>query len=217
MKTPINLSILAVALIAACDDGPVDDGFRRRDLVGDEAPPEPTCAEQQKGYAGFGGTKLEAGRTEYEVATERMRMKPFEALKDDYRRLLGVEPPSLTASGPTFGEAPARWYAEPAPGAVSLYQAYRIAFDACNEHTKLEAKWATAPTAASAKKECAAWQRKFWSRTPEVDEIEACAKVATTDAAFEAVAGGETRATEPRRRWAYACASVLASSDFLMY
>ena len=224
-SSPIILSVVLSLVVVACadEDAGLLRGNRTETPVGD-APvvtpvdtPAPTCADLQTKYVGFGGTALESTRTELPLGTERARMKPFRALRDDYVRLLGAEPASLATSGPTFGEAPPRWFAEPAPGAVSLYQAYRVGFDACNEVTKTDAKWAAAPTLEGAKTECAAWEKKFWNRTPTPEEIEACAKVAATDSAKESAVTGGTKDTEPRRRWAYVCASVLTSGEFVMY
>lgn len=222
MKT-FAIALSATLLATACAEegdellggapGPTGNG-----TAAPEPPkPPPTCADLQTTYAGFAGTKLEAGRTDYALGQERTRNKPFEALKDDYKRLFGAEPASLTSSAPTFGEAPPRWFVEPVPGAVSLYQSYRVAFEACLGETKTDPQWAVAPTTEAAKTQCAAWQRKFWSRTPPSESIAACATVAVTDSASEVVPGGATRATDPRRRWAYACASVLTAGDFVMY
>lgn len=177
----------------------------------------PTCAELQTSYVGIAGIKLESTRTDYEVGTEHTRNKPFEALQDDYKRLFGAEPGSLAASGPTFGQAPSRWYIEPSPNAVSLYQAYRVAFEACLVETKTDPKWAVAPTATTAKAQCAEWQRSYWSRTPPSESIAACASVAETASLVEATPGGADKPTDPRRRWAYACASVLTAGEFIMY
>jgi hypothetical protein len=50
--------------------------------------------------------------------------------------------------------------------------------------------------------------RTFWSRTASPDQTAACVDVAVTGAAT---------VTDPRKRWAYACASVLSSAGFLTY
>ena len=50
--------------------------------------------------------------------------------------------------------------------------------------------------------------RKFWNKTPAPQEIQACVDVATTGAAKE---------PDARRKWAYACASVMTSAGFLTY
>ena len=67
--------------------------------------------------------------------------------------------------------------------------------------------WAIdARTAATADTECINFQKKFWSRTPSAAETAACVTFATSAVNNDANA---------RRRWAYACASVLTSTGFL--
>ena len=78
------------------------------------------------------------------------------------------------------------------------------------------AAYAVMPTAESARVECASWIRRFWSREASPEQIDACAAVAletTTETYDEAT----TRDVTPKRRWAYACASVLSGTGFLMY
>ena len=42
--------------------------------------------------------------------------------------------------------------------------------------------------------------------------------VAVNDSTMEAQPGGQpAKATDPRRRWAYACASVLTAPGFVMF
>lgn len=176
-----------------------------------------TCGNAQKSYVGFGQVKLEATRLDVASGLDRTRAKPYGMLIDDYKRVLGVTPSVLGESGATFGQAPDRWFTEPAPTAVSLYQAYRVAFEGCLEYTKTDPKYAAAPTAASAATECTAMERKFWSQVPIPDEVAACAGVATSDSATETVPAGGMRPTAPRRRWAYACASVLTAPGFMNF
>ncbi len=135
-------------------------------------------------------------------------MKPFGALKTEFERVLGNKPASLATADATFAAPPARWYAEPAANAVALKTAYDIAFDGCLTYVATDPKLAAAPTAATASEACAGMARKFWSKTPAPQEIQACVDVATTGAASEPVAA---------RKWAYACASVLTSAGFLTY
>lgn len=226
MRTSIALLAVTAALasfVAACSSDGGDLGFPADDTPGADTPaPDthtPTCSELQKSYTGFSGQKLEAGRLEAPIGIDRARMKPYEALGDDYKRVLaGVTPTVLGESGPTFGQAPDRWFIEPQPGAVSLYQAYRIAFEGCLEYTKTDAKYAAAPTPDTAGPACAAMARAFWSQTPSPDEIAACTDYAVNGANEEAAPGGKTTvSTDPRRRWAYACAAVLTTTGFLTY
>jgi hypothetical protein len=122
--------------------------------------------------------------------------------------VLGNTPASLAGAATTFGQPPARWYEEPVAGAVSLQTALAIAFDGCLTYTATDAQYGSAPTAATASAVCADMARKFWSRTPASGDIQACVDVAVTGTASE---------TNARRRWAYACASVLTAAGFLTY
>ncbi len=188
-----------------------------------------TCQGRQVVYTGFTGRdgqpeSLVAGREELAVGIDRARLKPFSALLEDYHRVLDLDWKTdnkqfitvLFGSGPTFGEPPARWYTEPAAGAVSLYQGYRAAFEGCGLMLAKDMKYKTAPTEESAQTECSAMARKFWSRTPTPDEINECVKVAMVDSLKETTPTGQTD-TAPARRWAYACASVMTSAGFITY
>ncbi len=173
----MNRRIASIALLAlGCSstselpfdvEGPPDDQV--------VATPEKTCSEKQKTYTGFGGKSLTATRVEKPAGEERARLKGYDVLVDDYQRLVGFKPSVLAESGPTFGAPAARWYAEGKPDAVALYQAYRVGFEACLTVTAKDAKYALAPVAETAAAECAALERKYWSRTPNPDEIWSCA------------------------------------------
>lgn len=211
MKILTTLTILSVALVA-CGDAE-SDLLPRGDMDPkpvDVAGPDPNDPAQCKSreYLGFEGTKLHATRVVAVLGTDRQRIKPFSALQTEYPRALGNTPATLAGSGATFGQAPARWFEEPQANAVALQTAYNIAFDGCLTFTEAPAEFAAAPTPQTAETNCAAMARKFWSKTPSPQEIQACADVAVTGSASEA---------QPRRRWAYACASVMTASGFLTY
>ncbi len=226
MRQLFALLPLSLVLLAACaeEDGNTlsgqpgygDNPGADASAPGSDVAPQ-TCSGLQITYTGFGGESLVAGRVETEVNLDRRRMKPFIGLAEDYKRVLGVSPSLIAESGPTFGDPPARWYSEPQPGAVNLYQAYRIAFEGCVEYTSKDEKYAAAPDATTAATECSAFARKFWSRTASQEETDACAKLATTDSLKENPTGAGVVDTTPRRRWAYACAAVLSADGFLMY
>ena len=212
----------ASGLLACSSDG----GDLSLDGLGDDdssggggtTPAAKTCTALQTSYVGFSGQKLEAGRAEAPIGIDRARMKPFAMLGDDYQRLLGAAPTVLAESGPTFGLAPDRWYVEPQPGAVSIYQAYRVAFEGCLDWTKTDPKWGAPPDATNAPGACADMEAAFWSRTPTPAEIQPCVDVAIRDSITEVAPGGTTTLpTEVRRRWAYACAAVLTAPGFLVY
>ena len=175
------------------------------------------CKETQVGYTGLGGLPLHADRFEATAGADRGRMKPFSALAEEYRRVMGLAAaPNLQSSAATFAEAPARFYAEPQASAVNLFEAYQIAFRVC-EGALTQATYQAAPTEATAQAECSTWARKGWSRTPSPDEINACARIAVTDSLEETLQGGVKRQTTAPRRWAYACAGVLTAAGFLSY
>jgi hypothetical protein len=219
-KVTFTFSLLAVVMIACGDGGdeltgglqrggnggPGEDGTNPGE-DGKPAADDPALCTS-KTYAGFDNRELTGERKVLKLGTDRSRMKPFSALQTEYARVLGNTPASLTGSAATFGQPPARWYEEPAANAVALQTAYSIAFDGCLTYTGTAAEFASAPDAASAETQCAAMARKFWSKTPGPSEISSCVEVATTGSAAEPNA---------RRKWAYACASVLTSAGFLAY
>lgn len=212
----VTLTIAAVA-VAACDE-PTGDGFRRGSRVGGEddgageadAPADPNepggCALGAK-HVGFAGHDFAASRTVGGLGKDRRRIKPFSALGSELERVLGTTPAALTQSAAAFGDVPARWYAEPVSGAVSLYTTLSLTFSACYDSMSA-AKYAQAPTAQTAAVECATLQRKAWQREPTPDETKACVDLAVTTTAGEPVA---------RRRWAHACASVMTAAGFISY
>jgi hypothetical protein len=161
-----------------------------------------------KAFAGFEGENLVADRVVANVGVDRGRWKPYDALAAEYNRVLGNTPASLAAAADTFGKPEPRWYEEPAVGGVVVQTSYKIAFDGCLTYTATPADFAVAPTPTSASAKCAQMARAFWSRTASPDQIAACSDVALTGAAQEA---------DPRRRWAYACASVLNAAGFATY
>jgi hypothetical protein len=122
--------------------------------------------------------------------------------------VLGNTPELLAQSESTFGLTPARWYPKTDPNAVSLYQAYRIAFQGCLTLTSQPAQYTQLPTIETARSECGVWAKRFWGRTAMAPEIEACANV---------IGVFSTSETSVRRRWAHGCASVLTASDFLTF
>jgi hypothetical protein len=218
-KLTLSFSLLAGVMIACGGDGNDLTGGPQRGAggpgdeeakPGEEGKPDPTdpalCTS--KTYAGFDNRELTSERKVLKLGTDRSRMKPFSALQTEYNRVLGSTPASLTGAAATFGQPPARWNEEPTANAVALQTAYTIAFDGCLTYTATAAEFANAPDATTAEQQCSTMARKFWSKTPGPSEISACVEVATTGSAAEPNA---------RRKWAYACASVLTSAGFLAY
>jgi hypothetical protein len=211
------ITSLSLLTLFACEAEIEQVQISKEDLVPiDVAPmvgglvttPEVALCTTGRSYTGFGGDDLTLDRRESDVGLERARTKPFVALQSEYARVLGNTPALLAQSESTFGLTPPRWFNKGEPNAVSLYQAYRIAFQGCLTLTETPAKYTQLPTIDTATTECAAWAKKFWGRAGLTPELKACADVIGMYA---------TRETQVRRRWAHGCASVLTSSDFLTF
>ncbi len=169
-------------------------------------PPDMTC-DQGYNYQGFGGLRLEVGRDEDSVGFDRDRVKPLTALRGEYARVLGTTPVLLDSLSNTFGATPPRWYIEPEATAVSLYSSMRVAFVGCLGATD-NASFDLIPDSTNARAKCTEFAKKFWSRTPNEEELSSCVDVVTLKTGEE---------PSSRRKWAYACASVLSSASFLTY
>jgi hypothetical protein len=225
VKLRSQLSLLAVAsLIAAtasaCSDdpgaltshgGPGTSGAPG-DNPGDPnaAPAELQCTAKPQGrsYILFDNTKLEDTRVNENVGVNRARLKPFDVMKGEYQRVLGLVPASLDASASSFDAPPARWYAEAQHSGVSLNAIFDISFEGCAAYTKTAPEYAAAPTPESAATVCGAIMRKAWSRTASPDELASCTALATTKLAAE---------PDARKRWTYVCSSILSASQFLTF
>jgi hypothetical protein len=160
------------------------------------------------GYLGFDGTTLQGDREQADPAFDRDRIKPYAVLAAEYKRVLGKTPGLVGQMGSTFGADPPRWFTEPTTSAVTLFGAYRIAFQGCLTLTAMPMAFATAPNETTATTQCAAWAQRFWSRAASDEEVLACVTTAVDDTQSE---------PDPRRRWAYTCAAVLSSAGFLTY
>lgn len=171
-------------------------------------PQDPKTCTPGRAFMGMGGNDLVAGRTVANAGVDRGRFKPYSSLAAEYQRVLGNTPASLAGAADTFGKPEPRWYDEPSVGSVVLQTAYSVAYDGCLTYTATAPEFASAPTATDASAQCAAMARKFWSRTASPDQITACADVAVS---------GSASIADPRKRWAYACASVLTAAGFLTY
>lgn len=169
---------------------------------------ECTQAPAGRSYVIFDGSKLEASRANENVGVNRARVKPFAAMSKEFQRVLGVVPPSLKDAAGSFDVPAVRWYGETQYSAVSLHAMASISYEGCLAYVKGKPAFAAAPTDATARTECSTLMRKAWSRSPSPDEISGCADLAVTALADE---------KNVARRWAYACASVLSSSQFLTF
>lgn len=202
--------VAVAALVAACDEGPLslERGRREASPETDGGDPTDPALCTSRPYVGLGGGALHEGRVVARIGVDRARVKPFSALATDLERVVGSKPASLRGAAATFGAPPERWYEEPRSSAVAIQTAFSIAFDACLDRTASAPDFAGAPTAASAAAQCSGMARAFWSKTPSSQEIEACTAVALE---------GTTAEADPRRRWAYVCASILTAAGFLSY
>ena len=229
MKTALPMLLAAAMIFAGCSLGSTDVTFQGNmpttpvdpnngepitptEPVPEEPPPAQPRCDMGKTYTGFAGTMLEAGRVDNDLGVERGRVKPYSALMGEFQRVLGNQPNLITGSGSTFGQDPARWSSEPQSSAVSIYTAYRVAFQGCLTATANDTKYASLPSNTTAENECKAWSRKFWSRDAVQAEVDACVKTAMVDTVKEGMSD-----TTARRRWAYTCAAVLSSAGFMTY
>ena len=142
-----------------------------------------------------------------QVGFDRDRVKPLTALRGEYTRVLGATPALLDSLSNTFGNTPPRWYIEPESTAISLYSSMRVAFVGCLTATAT-AEYDVMPDATNARVKCGTFAHRFWSRDANAEELDSCVEMVTTKTSEEPAA---------RRKWAYACASVLSSSNFLTY
>jgi hypothetical protein len=168
---------------------------------------DPDLCPTARSYTGFGTTPLEADRPVLAAGADRMRLKPYAALAAEYARALGLSSVDTTAFAATFGKPPARWYAEPAASANTLYAAFALAYGACSQFTSTGGAFDTAPTAAQASALCGDFAHRAWNRDMSDAELASCVDYATT----------KTGSDAPARRWAYTCAAVLSASGFLSY
>ncbi len=203
-------------LVVACDDDPNALTGRRNNAPGadgengDGVTPEALqCTQKPEGrsYPLFDGTKLEDKRINENVGVNRARFKPYAVMTGEFQRVLGVAPKSLEGAGASFDDPPARWYAEASHSGVSLNTMFDIAFEGCSSAAIVTANTAM-PDDASATQFCTTTMRKAWSQTPSPDEVSGCVELATKKLGAE---------PDPKRRWAYVCASILSSSHFLTF
>ena len=170
-------------------------------------PLNPATCDQGFTYEGFGGLQLQVGRDDTSVGFDRDRVKPLSALRGEYARVLGTMPAMLDSLSNTFGNTPPHWYIEPQSNAVSLFSSMRVAFVGCLNVTATT-DYDVMPDPTNARTICADFSHRYWSRAATSDELDECVQMVTTKT---------TEETDPRRKWAYACASVLSSASFLTY
>jgi len=221
MKIKTSVSILTLASLLACGKPPKHnvgivvggpnalDELRDQPGTNNGKPGMLTCSNTGRTYKGLGGVELTTSRiTEIPMEGDRFRIKPFQALKSDFQRVMGAVPKSLDANAATFAAAPDRWYSEPIASAVTLFTTYRVSYEAALTLVGTDAKYASAPTEESAKAACDSFARQVWNKTPTSEQVASCVKIAVVDTAAEA---------DAKSRWAYALASVLSATGFVAY
>lgn len=173
-----------------------------------EPEPEPVTCVAARTYTNLGGDALGADRPTIEPGSDRSRVKPYAALAAEYKAALGLADFDTAVFAPTFGRAPARWYAEPQASANTLYAAFALAYNGCTQKMTSDAQYGTAPTTAAAEVICHDLVRRAWHRDATAEETSACVDYAVN----------QTKPTDPPvMRWSYTCASVLSAAGFLAY
>ena len=239
------LSLLAACALGACapeanclDDKSCADSRSAGGAAGDDggataantaaaAANGPVCTVLGKPHIGLGGVDV-ASSTDGPASGDRARTKPYSALVTEYARVLGGEnaPALIGSTGPTFGVAADRWYLEPTASAVFIDTAFEVAFEGCLRKTgeipggSAEPKYAVAPMPATARDACTYWTRVFWSHDPTPPQLDACVAAVLDPSSETYGRPGVDEVTHPmtaKRRWAYACASVLTATGFLTY
>lgn len=183
-------------------------------------------APSGRGYRGFAGEALEAGREDQAAWVEAHR--PYPARQEnnssdwmvvvELNRALGTTATGDVEArdpgvGAAFGVVPDSWFHEGEVGAFAVYVTFRYAFKACTRAfgtttPSLRTGWfehtAFAPDRPRAEAFCERTQRAAWLRVPTAAEREACVALAL-----------ELDEPDLTARWALVCASVFASPNFL--
>jgi hypothetical protein len=176
--------------------------------TGPEAPPPAAHCAAGRSYTGFNGNDLAADRLDETAGMDRDLLQPYSSLQGAYTLALGSTPSLVSQMSSTFGAPGPRWYMQQKSNAISTYGALRIAFQGCLTLTASASQFANPPDGTNAPSTCIQWEQTFWNRTPTNDEAAVCADFAINQTTSE---------SDPRRRWAYACAAVLTSAQFLGY
>ena len=204
MRQRIQWTFVAVLTLAGCT-GDISGGDDDGSGSGSD---EPVVCEQTRTYTGFGGSDLTGTRPAIEPGSDRLRLKPYVALSAEYRAALGLSAFDTGVYAATFGRPPARWFQEPAASSNTIYAAFALAFAACTQQTTGDARYASAPDAASADSNCREYVRRAWHREATDAEAATCVSYAVDKT---------NPADAPAKRWSYACAAVLSASGFLAY
>ncbi len=145
------------------------------------------------------GIRLATG--DKKLGDDTQRIKSYESIVADYKRLFGKVPASLAASGSTFGSPVAYWYKNPEVGAVALNVLLNAAVEACGDEVM--------PNLVRAELEasCNTWATRFWLRPATAEERESCVMTALDSAVNLPV----------KQRAIFTCASMLISLPALTF
>lgn len=183
-----------------------------------ELPAQVKCDGMALGrsYRGFAGEALDADRLSLAAGQDTFRVRDGSDLFSHYDGA-GITCNSITLSDQqAFGAVPEHWYEVTRSSFASIYRAYALAFDGClhkvqnpaNYHPFGNADYYVSPTAESAARQCQVMAHLIWFGQMGPDELQAC-----VDYALEV----PTLEPDVQRQWAYVCASVAASVQFLAY
>ncbi len=184
----------------------------------------PECSTGPKGrsYQSLDGHPLEADRRNLELGAEIQLIRNPEQLIEGQRKALNQDFYHLglytNAFSSSFGILPAldlaHWYQAPQPGISLEWGFFYTAYRACLEqqqHPKITppVAWQATPTADTAPAECRRFMQNAWWESPTDDEVAACADFAVNEI--------PALVSEPAQQWAYVCASVLTSANFIAF
>ena len=155
-------------------------------------------------YMGFGQRKLGLDRVEADTSKpNRMRIKPFAVLADEYQRVTGIVPESLAASRDRFAPPPNRWFSESERSSLTVIASFNISYEAALKLIEAQPDLIADKPAAEV---CGSFAQKAWSRIPSDDEVTTCVEIASKDAELSAI-----------QKWAYALATILSASGFVAF
>lgn len=185
----------------------------------------PVCSTGPKGrsYTSLDGHPLEADRQNLDLGVEIQLIRNPEQLIEGQRTGLGQDFYQLglytNAFSSSFGILPLldleHWYQTPQPGVSLSWGFFYTAYRACLEQQQHPViymppvAWQSTPTAATARDQCRRFMRNIWWEEPTDEEVAACADFAVNEI--------PALVPDPQQQWAYVCASVMTSANFIAY
>lgn len=140
--------------------------------------------------------------TENRTGQDTLRLKTYDMLSADFKRIFGGVPSVLAGSRPAFKPEPAYWHTEGETGAVALNVIVNAAIQSCNGESL------PALNASALRTSCADWARRMWLRDATDTELQSCIDVALIDTSD--LSDAKTRAS-------YACVSMMTSLPALTF